>query len=85
MFLTYGLFASAFNKPLEELMIGWLGDNEYEPDVTENSVEVGEKDCVSNELRWDDNFEIFEKDFECERFRAKREQSEGYEVVRWAL
>ena len=34
-------------------MVGCDGDNEYEPDVFEYSVEVGENDCESNNVEFD--------------------------------
>ena len=47
MFLTYELFAPAFSSLSDLYMVSCVGDNEYEPDVVEYSVEVGENDCES--------------------------------------
>ena len=47
MFLTYELFAPAFSSLSDLYVIICIGDNEYEPDVVEYSVEVGENDCES--------------------------------------
>ena len=48
MFLTYRLFAPAFSSSLDLYVINCVGDNEYEPDVIEYSVDVGENDCDSD-------------------------------------
>ena len=47
MFLTYELFAPVFSSLSDLYVISCIGDNEYEPDVVEYSVEVGENDCES--------------------------------------
>ena len=48
MFLTYRLFAPAFSSSLDLYVINCVGDNEYEPDVIEYSVDVGENDCEND-------------------------------------
>ena len=45
MFLTYVLFAPALSSLSDLYVISCIVDNEYERDVVEYSVEVGENDC----------------------------------------